>query len=569
MKRIWLVIYICCLIFSAGALRLHAEETRKVYIIAIDAMRADYLSSRDADGSSLTPNLDAFLKKSVAFANCFDLLPAFTDTNHFAIISSASAGRSGVWGAGGYYAGFDEKGMPILRLYKFADAQAPTLYDSVKQADPKSKTAVISGKHWVAELFAENNPAVDIMAHGRQFPAYAASPKGYWLGGAPGEKTAQNPIRIYLRGENEPAQPGLIGMIGMTAPDSPSDDWVTDTAIAVIQKEDPAFAYILYADMDTAGHIYGSYNVPADWSGIDDQDAMRAQMRTTDAAVGRFLNFLDQTGRLKNGIVVITADHGMTSTRESFQFVPGQNINSSLTTLMSMFQQGKVGAFAVDIKKILADNGLLDRMAVKDGKQPDYDYIFSEATSVYLYGVKPDKAAQIVQILNDWNRAKPDSPIWLVLTQEDMKNGTNEKTGIKYSLYNEKNAKNKCPKAGPCAPGDGTDAGTGVPWPDIAVFMNEGYINVVYPEEITQGVFAVMKSATLNKLSIKLPPIPVVPGSHGSWSEQHVPLIISAPNLPGGTVVDRNVSLLDIFPTISHFIPAWKLPEGVEGKSLF
>lgn len=560
-----LAISVFCLLAVSTIVR--ADGVKKVYFIAVDGMRADYLSTKDEAGNSLTPNLDAFLARSVKFSKCFNILPAFTDTNHIAIISSASVARSGIWGAGGFYAGFDDKGQPMLKLYDSSDVQVTTLYNSVKQADPTAKTAVISGKHWVAEMFANNNPVVDVMIHGSKFPDYIQKPKGYYLGGEPVEGKSGGK-RIYLRGEDEPAPSGLLGMIGMTASDSPSDDWVADAAITEITKNDPAFSYTLLADMDTAGHIYGSYNVPEDWSGLDNREAMRAQMKASDAAVGKLLNFLDQSGRLKDAMVVIVADHGMSSTREPYQLPAGQSFESMIMTLISQLQQGKIGSLSVDIRKLLAENKLIDRLAAKDDAQPDYDYIFSEASSAYLYGVKPDKVDQIVKIIKDWNEANKNHPIWLVLNRDDMKNGVNDKTGLPFSLYNAKNAVNVCPKSGPCGPADGSP-GTRVPLPDVAVFMNEGYINAVYPDAITQGAFAVMKSANLSKLPFKMPALTFVPGSHGTWDEQNVPLIIYAPGLQAGTTVDTNVSVLDIVPTVIKLNPAWSLPSGAEGKSLF
>jgi hypothetical protein len=99
--------------------------------------------------------------------------------------------------------------------------------------------------------------------------------------------------------------------------------------------------------------------------------------------------------------------------------------------------------------------------------------------------------------------------------------------------------------------------------------MDEGYMNVVYPEAIVQGAFALMISPKIRNLPIKVQPFPFIPGSHGSWAEQHTPLLIAAPGLPEGIRVDTPVSDLDIFPTISHLHPALELPAGAEGKSLF
>lgn len=59
----------------------------------------------------------------------------------------------------------------------------------------------------------------------------------------------------------------------------------------------------------------------------------------------------------------------------------------------------------------------------------------------------------------------------------------------------------------------------------------------------------------------------IMPGLHGSFSEQHVPLALHGPGIPNGKVVDIPVSVLDIVPTIASINP-WPIPKGAEGRSL-
>lgn len=540
--------------FISFAWPAHSQPApKRVYIISIDSMRADYLSQTGTDGKSLTPNLDAFRKKGVTFTNCFDTLTALTATNHVATISGASAARSGILGAGGFFVGFDDAGKAVLRLYDFADLRVPTLYDSVKKADPKAKTAVISGKHWVSDLFGHNNPAVDIEIHGRKFPSYVNAPKGYWLGGPIPVGDKSGLPRIYLRDESEPSKGGLMDFVGMTATHAPSDDWVTDAAIAVVKNDDPALIYLLYAVMDDSGHIYGSFNVPPDRSAFQNQQAMRDQMRISDAAVGRFLDFLESSGRLKDSVVVITADHGMTSTRDPYRLPPGATLQGFVKNPLSLPLK-QIGTQSVDIKKILSDAGYHIRSKTPPGAEPDYDYVFSEGSTAYIFGARPERLAGMLMTLNAWNDRQPAQPIWRMLTRDEMQSATNDKTGQPFRLFDPNAASGKNPAG---------------PWPDVILLLNEGYINVIYMDAIQQGMFALMAKGKLDMLPPSIEAFPFIPGAHGSWAEQHVPLLIASPGLSAGTVREENVSLLDIAPTVSHLIPDWPVPAAAEGKSLF
>jgi len=69
---------------------------------------------------------------------------------------------------------------------------------------------------------------------------------------------------------------------------------------------------------------------------------------------------------------------------------------------------------------------------------------------------------------------------------------------------------------------------------------------------------------------------PGMPGTHGTHSEQDVPLIFYSPkehnsekiNVKPGTIIEDEVSVIDIIPTINR-LNEWSDQPTFEGKTLF
>ena len=91
----------------------------------------------------------------ISFSKCFSPLPALTICNHSAIISGYSIGDLGVYGAGAYYAGLNEKNEAIVSKYASTDFQSKTIFQVVKENIPGSITAVVTGKGWVGEAWQD------------------------------------------------------------------------------------------------------------------------------------------------------------------------------------------------------------------------------------------------------------------------------------------------------------------------------------------------------------------------------------------------------------------------------
>lgn len=530
---------------SLTAIKNFAQQdiasTRRVYIINIDGMGFEYLNS-SSNGEQFTPNLSNLMKAGVSYSQCYDVLPALTASNHVAIVSSASSGKSGILGAGGYYAGMDSKNnnQTILRPFQKTDIQVETIYEVLKKDFPSAKTAVLSGKNWVADLFQgePKNSAVDIKVCGSGYPDYIDAPKSYVLGGEAGEK--EKFPRLYFKKQGDAAPEGTFSaMLGPE--DAPDDNWIIDSAIKVIEKDAPIFSYILLADMDMAGHAYGNFTHTG-ISTIANPRAIIDQMKITDMAVGRFVDYLKKTGRYESSLLVITSDHGMSTMIEDAE------IDLEIMKKNPLLLVNKIGKRSVDIRKILKDKGIL--MRANDGIHPynpegHYDTAFSEGPNIYLYNIKQDMVKTAKDILLKWSDENPDHPIWHAYDEVELRDGINDVTGLPLRLYNEKNLKSP---------------DSIVKWPNLIVFLKKNYFGVAYNDELRAGAIVFMKK-------LPIPPgvdVKSIPGAHGTYSEQHVPLIMLGKGLPENKIETKKVTLLDIIPTIAK-MNNWRTPKDTEG----
>ena len=514
----------------------------KTYILNVDSMSADCLGKKGLDGKPLTPNLDWLVQKGTHFTRCYVPLPALTDCNHTAIVSSASPGRSGILGFGAYFSGIDSKtGTARYGIYDRRHIQCETLYDTIKQYNPKLKTAIITGKNWVGDLFqgqGKDSP-VDIKVHGRAQPSYIPKPTGYIFGG--GVKKAEPLPRLYIRGgEGEKVPEGCFTASGLFGSPTtvPSDHWVIESAIKVIEQEDPDFIYILLAATDDSGHIYGAFVDDTAISTIDNPTAKMDEMHLTDQAVGHFFDYLKRAGRFDDTLIIFTADHGMSTIRVADKIDPKD--------FQEQFLLWKVKS-EINIRQILKQAGFA--MRANDGSQPynpsgDYDTAFSEGPDIYIYYIKKDRQKGLIEALWEWNDQNPDHPILAILDKEEMEGGFNQRIGMPYNLLNHRSF---------------TDPDWEVRWPDVVVFLDKGYFCPMYGDLVSSGFPIIAGMKPTQNITM--------PGLHGSFSEQHVPLALHGPGIPNGKVVDIPVSVLDIVPTIASINP-WPIPKGAEGRSL-
>ena len=85
----------------------------------------------------------------------------------------------------------------------------------------------------------------------------------------------------------------------------------------------------------------------------------------------------------------------------------------------------------------------------------------------------------------------------------------------------------------------------------------------IHSDVIRSGTVFVMRK-------LPIPPglkVNLIPGTHGSYAEQKVPLVMIGAGITPGATVSRQVSVLDILPTLCK-LSGLPLPKDAEGTAL-
>jgi ectonucleotide pyrophosphatase/phosphodiesterase family protein 5 len=85
--------------------------------------------------------------------------------------------------------------------------------------------------------------------------------------------------------------------------DHAPDAFTVEALIAMVRDADPDLVFVNLGDIDRLGH--------ADATGTTVQLARRLALVDTDLQIGRFVDFLHDTGRWDRSVLIVLADHGM------------------------------------------------------------------------------------------------------------------------------------------------------------------------------------------------------------------------------------------------------------------
>jgi hypothetical protein len=504
---------------------------RKTYLIAIDGMRADYAGATGHQGC-LTPTMIALTEQGIQCTRCKVPLPAVTAANHTALMTSTTSGTNGIYGMIVHYKGLDfnhpkvsrQYGTPLLDVYQHSHLQGiPTFFNVIKMNNPSATTAIVSGKHWVAEILADNDCDIVIYGENPSNPDFVTPAEGYILGGKPHEKDSFRPPRIYIPTPRErfigrPKGTLKSPLKELNADRFPSDKWVIDQAIQTIRKYDPDFMYILLNNVDIAGHTYGSFSNThvSDLNKFTNPDAMKDQMYITDGEIKRLITFLKKRGTYNTSRIIISSDHGMSTMKEK--------------------------NYAVDIRKLLKNHGIAIKANTRwlpggYNEHGQYEWCFSEGTHIYLYC--PENAINTIKKVIEQH---------LPHLHEVLDPQAQMKRGVWKGNYKD------------------------VIWPQLLVFLEPNYMNIGYADELSALASVVaQRSVHVQALIAKAYGIPSAPGAHGTFSEEAVPLIFVSPDeskIPKGITLENNVSILDIIPSV-NYLNGWPDQRSFEGTPLF
>lgn len=521
------------------------KKPEKLVFVAIDALHPAYFYIDSAGnvggrkGNWLMPNIRAFLENSVWYPNALAYLPAATDMNHLNALAGTCSAQTGVIGVWAQPSGWDSSGKPVIRHshlgYTRDDLGRPvdTLFHAWKRCWPGSKTALISGKEWVSEMFRQEGPesAVDILVTGGVFPGYISPPRKERFADPHTDKDAacdpeSGHLDFFDRGHNSPSeimtrlytgQGGLLTRQMEHYPQHfPHDSWIVNTTLEIFRRENPDLAYILLAQCDDAGHCLGNAwdpreFIPGNISACPNRpeqrlvssrnrllvrEAILDSVRDVDIQFGRLIKGFEAQGIRPR--IILLSDHSTVNhiTTEDF----------SSTDVM----------------------GLLERAGIAKG-----DNIFTFSVSSYGVLYWRENKTQISmakRILLSHRTLNPQTGArecpWWVLDRNDMRTGM----------------------ANVCLPGElyhrwfvDADRERTMIWPDLILLGKNGWQIPAYNGHVPNvGV----------KAPRWTPPWRVYNGGHGSVDT--LP-IVAAMSIPGGGhgVNQRPIRIADLGVTVA------------------
>ncbi|MBF0441983.1 MAG: alkaline phosphatase family protein [Oligoflexales bacterium] len=513
-------------------------------MIAIDSLHPSYLdldrsgNRGGSDGNWLMPNIHRFLSGASWYKNAEAYLPAATDMNHINALagtSSALTGEIGIstmmtgWRAPTDRWGKYSKWTPILEKTDMAmlrdneGRSVDTLFHSWKREHPESKTAFISGKGWVAEMF-RSQKVVDLIVTGDSHPDYIKSPERRSMIDPPGDEDgACEPRSLKQR--------AFSAFLESKSSKFPSDKWTVDAALKIFEKENPGMTYILLAQQDDEGHALGAAFNPDEFTESKSSHIPRIgckfrpeyrlvskrdravyrepildAAREVDRQFGRLMDGLRERGVLENAAVVLFSDHSMVTHQEVYD---------------------KKVVKSTDIKAILAKEGLI-------GKDDFFPYTATSIGLLYFRNGKErvPRAKEVLEAQKVYNRqtAQPESP-WYVLDRDDMRNGV-EGVALPGELYH--------------AYFVDADREKSIVWPDLVVLAKNGWQLPTYGG-LAMNIGVSFPDTKLDLSFLRLYPLT---GGHGSIDTRPIVMAFSLPYRKQ-QVLERKTMISDIAATLS------------------
>lgn len=522
---------------KSDEITLEAEitEKHKIYIISLDSFGTEYLRLNSkgtgpaSEGDMLTPNVDKMMKTGVYYPLHKVHLISATDGNHAVYLSGAYPGRLGIYSVQIFFFGFDDNGNPITKsnpldiMYYGEDGKpVTTIFNVVKDpkygGNPNAFSAYASGKAWVPEHYRNPVFGLDRIATVNDYPDYVIPyphpHSGEWL------------RNIFIKAHiSKLKDPDLFAW---------EDNYTVDQAIETINNEDPDIFYLLLSATDMAGHAYGAGYKLDEWNNkgtpdnlADDiskinphanREGIIETVRNADAQLGRLIEYLRKRGTLDDAIIAIESDHNMET-----NFFDGP-----------------------PVQKIMAKTGYSD-------KKDYFIFTLNQIGAVFFrHHNSPEMAEKLEEALESYRMKNPltgnmDTPI-TVMTRNEMRIGIDERTGKRISLpaevYSEYYIEH--PKSG------------GLQWPDLLLLIDKYY---QFPTLGGAGL------ANIGASQIKVPPVHIFIGGHGSFSTQGALMTISGPGVPSGEIVTEQTYAADLIPTL-YRLEGYGIPESVQGKGL-
>jgi len=488
-----------------------------------------------ADGDWLMPNVRRFLTRAAWFTNTKDYLPSVTDPNQLNAIAGTYGGQTGILSVGAQLLGWNESGLVVSPTsLSFArdglGRRVDTVFHAWKRAWPGSKTAYISAKAWVAEMF-RNEGVMDSIVTGRDHPCYLPTPAPIDYADPPGDSDARCDHESLLQRLN------MATVFSRLVPQAfPTDEWTVDAALSIFEYESPDLAYILLAEVDDTSHSLGAAwdltdRVPAAYPSRskvfcpDDPLNQLATgenpllyvtpildaMRNCDVQFGRLIDGLEAKGILSNATVMLLSDHGVRTHLRS----------------PNAFREFEEMTAATDYNRILLGAGLGDQNTFTPWSASGFGAVY--------YRTDKGLVPQAKQVLDAHRALNPQTGVlecpWFVLDRAEMKNGK-EGVSLPGELYHQWFVE--------------TDHEQTMVWPDLFLLARSGWELPVYASRMASALTGV---DTFGDLFVG--PLYAFRAGHGSTDTQDIVMAIATPGGSGKTV-QREARIGDLAVTAAN-----------------
>ena len=531
-------------------------------IIAIDALHPGYLDldanglKGGKDGNWLMPNLQKFFKEGGRISDARDHLPAATDPNHLNAVAGTNTGQTGVNFVGTLPTGWKsdkkiELSTPHLSMARDGKGrQVKTLMELWGKKWPKSKTAFVSGKGWIADEYDKDkktgyDPGIDIIVQGGKEPAGVPKATAYKHSfyDPPGDKDAKcDPESAMAKAFDD----GIYKKDDKALNHFPPDKWVVDATLKVLEKDGPGLTWVLMAQVDDAQHALGcawdpdefekrsppyvppvGCKNPADpqWQYVSKRNrhVFRAPVldtiRDADEQFGRLIAGIKKLPAYKDATVAVYSDHGHVTFLLQKDWKPSDKFGKSTDAVGILSKEGLLTKDEQEWKGFSAVTGCSGGMLLWHPDKKDRAKVVVQA-----------KTALLAHKATNPETGKEECP-WWVLDLKDMKDGL---TGVadKGELYHDYFA---------------AGGKKEIIWPDLFLLAKNGWQLTIY-----DGVLGNIGV----DIPVPLPPVTVFLGGHGSTDTMGIVLGMTGPGIAKGKVIKdpgykQNYRLADMPVTLA------------------
>lgn len=498
---------------------------RPLIVIAIDSLSPDYLDLDENGGRGgkgwLMPNLHDFLKDGKRFNGTKCFLPSATDPNHINALASTNSAESGIVGVSVQFQNWDAAGNPLWARPSLSWARTGenrpvmTLFQAWKARWKDSRTAFVSGKPWVAEAFRVEGSGIDRFVHSDDHPDWIGEPSPASFYDPPTDEDAQcDPESVV--------QKNFVDQVMAKKPEHfPSDQWVVDAALRVLEEEAPDFLFVLLAQADDAQHAMGAASNPDEFvprepryvppAGCPDRpewqlvskrnrhvyrEPILDAIRDVDHHFGRLVRGIRAIPKYRDALIAVYSDHGHVTHLVSRDWKPGDGVGPSTDVVGVLFDRGVITKEEKDFQGF----------AVLSGTSLGMVHFRGESLEARRARAKAAKAALLEHEVENPETGVTECP-WHVLDQDDMQKGV---AGVAAAgeLWH--------PVFGP------SNSKDGFLWPDLFVFAKNGWQLPVYEGNL--GNLGV-------DLPEKMPPMVIFLGGHGAPDTASILMAMAGPGV--------------------------------------